>query len=219
MKRLEEYVDDLFRRIRKTGETEDLKAEILSYMRAKRDDLMAQGLDEAKATARAMESLTSVEGLVDGSQLTDMDKFRAECAQTALLGCTVFWILSLPLLFTRFASVSYLALALTAASLAAYFKLRSRRSCEAAFLSVTDCERRVKTVWRVWGVFFAVCAAALLGVMFGRDIWYGRALSIDGPYQLANAAANVYVSLLTILIPITFAGFPRLMTKCRKGEG
>ena len=47
---LETYVDGLFRHQRMTPEVRDLREEILSNMIAKREDLMAQGYDEAAAT-------------------------------------------------------------------------------------------------------------------------------------------------------------------------
>ena len=99
---LETYVDGLFRHQRMTPEVRDLREEILSNMIAKREDLMAQGFDEAAATEKAKESLSSVDSLIDGNQLTCVGSYRAACLQTTLLSCVLFWILSLPLLFFRF---------------------------------------------------------------------------------------------------------------------
>ena len=89
---LQKYVDGLFRHQRLTPEVKDLKEEILSNMIAKRDDLLAQGLSAEKATEKAKESLSAIDYLIDGNQLTDVGKYHLECVQTLLLNCIVFWI-------------------------------------------------------------------------------------------------------------------------------
>lgn len=73
MDELKAHVDKLFERYRSTSETRELKEEILGNMAAKRDDLMAQGESEAVATQRAVESLTSLDGLVDNALLLATD--------------------------------------------------------------------------------------------------------------------------------------------------
>ena len=95
---LQKYVDGLFRHRRLTPEVKDLKEEILSNMLAKRDDLIAQGLSAERATEKAKESLSEVDYLIDGNQLTDVSKYHLECMQTLLLNCIVFWIFSLPVM-------------------------------------------------------------------------------------------------------------------------
>ena len=130
---LEKYVDGLFRRQRLTPEAKDLKEEILSNMLAKRDDLIAQGLRAEDATEKATESLSDIDDLIDGNQLTDVGKYHLECIQTLLLGCIVFWIFSLPLLFTCYAACSYVGLALVAVSGCAYILKKSKKSVPLRF--------------------------------------------------------------------------------------
>ena len=74
MTTIESYVDGLFRHQKMTPELCDLKEEILSNMKAKRDDLVAGGMDAGQAAEKAMESLPDVEFLLDGNQLTDVGK-------------------------------------------------------------------------------------------------------------------------------------------------
>ena len=113
---LKDYVDELFRHQRLTPEVKDLKEEILSNMTAKMDDLIAQGIEADIAAKKAKESVSTIDYLIDGNQLTDISKYRLECTQTVLLNCIIFWIFSLPLLFTHFATFSYLGLLLTISS-------------------------------------------------------------------------------------------------------
>ena len=124
---LQKYVDGLFRHQRLTPEVQDLKEEILSNMIAKRDDLLAQGLSAENATEKAKESLSAIDYLIDGNQLTDVSKYHLECMQTLLLNCIVFWIFSLPLLFTHYALFSYTGLALVIISGCAYILRKDKK--------------------------------------------------------------------------------------------
>ena len=127
---LQKYVDGLFRHQRLTPEVKDLKEEILSNMIAKRDDLIAQGLSAEKATEKAKESLSAIDYLIDGNQLTDVGKYHLECMQTLLLNCIIFWIFSLPLLFTHYALTSYIGLLCVIISGCAYIlsKIKKKKS-------------------------------------------------------------------------------------------
>lgn len=215
---LKQYVDELFRHQRLTPEVKDLKEEILSNMTAKMDDLIAQGIEADIAANKAKESLSTIDYLIDGNQLTDISKYRLECMQTVFLNCIIFWIFSLPLLFTHFSLFSYLGLLLTISSGMVYFVQNKQPSGVVAFLSIAASERRKKTAWIIWGLFFVVCAGIMAALTFGSNIWFGRPLNINGPYQMANVAVRFYMPLLTILIPITFSSFTKLLIKNRKGH-
>ena len=88
---LQKYVDSLFRHQPMTPEIRDMKEEIVSNMTAKRDDLMAQGMDAERAAEKAMENLPDVDFLMDGNQLTDVSKYRLECMQAVLLNCCLLY--------------------------------------------------------------------------------------------------------------------------------
>lgn len=215
---LQKYVDELFRHQRLTPEVQDLKEEILSNMLAKRDDLITQGLSEESATEKAKESLSDIDYLIDGKQLTDIGRYHLECIQAILLNCIIFWIFSLPLLFTRYVLFSYMGLILVILSGCAYIFRKEKRENTVTFLSITASERRSKIAWRIWGVFFLVVAGTMAALTFGSNIWFGRPLNISGPYQLANIAIRFYLPLLTIAIPITIDNFSKILLKNRKGH-
>lgn len=215
---LQKYVDSLFRHQQVTPEIKDLKEEIVSNMIAKRDDLIAQGLDAESATQKAKESLSGVDFLIEGNQLTDVSKYHDECTQTVLLNCIIFWILSLPLLFTRYALVCYMGLALVIVSGCVYISSRKPSVSTVAYFSVTASKRRRTMAWRIWGFFFLVAAGTMAAVTFGSNIWFGRPLNITGPYQMANIAVRFYLPLLTIMVPITFSNFVSILLKNRKGQ-
>ena len=215
---LQKYVDELFRRQRLTPEVQDLKEEILSNMLAKRDDLIAQGLSAERATEKAKESLSEIDYLIDGNQLTDVSKYRLECIQTLLLNCIVFWIFSLPLLFTCYALFSYIGMVLVILSGCACILWKGKKEKTIAFLSTTAIERRSKIAWGIWGVFFLVAAGTIAALTFGSNIWFGRPLNISRPYQKANIAVRFYLPLLTSIIPITISNFSKILLKNEKGH-
>lgn len=214
---LQNYVDGLFRHQPLTPEIQDLKEEIVSNMMAKRDDLMAQGMDAESATQKAKESLPAVDFLIDGNQLTDVGAYRLECMQSVLLNCVLFWIFSLPLLFVGPAFLSYVGVVLVLAAGCAYAWMKYHPVNGVAVLSVTARERRRKLVWLIWGLFFLVSAGMMAAVTFGSNLWFGRPVSISGPYEMASIAMRFYLPLLTIFVPLTFGSFSRLLTKNRKG--
>ncbi len=215
---LQKYVDGLFRHRRLTPEVKDLKEEILSNMLAKRDDLIAQGLSAERATEKAKESLSEVDYLIDGNQLTDVSKYHLECMQTLLLNCIVFWIFSLPLLFTCYAPTGYIGLLCVIISGCIYISQKDKKENVIAFLSISASEHRRKIAWIIWCVFFLVAVGTMTALTFGSDIWFGRPLNITGPYQMANIAVRFYLPLLTIIIPITISSFSGILLKCRKGH-
>ena len=218
MNDLQEYVDRLFRHQPLTSETKELKEEILSNMIAKRDDLITQGMDTESAVKQAKESLPSVDYLIDGNQLTNIGKYRLECIQSVLLSSIIFWIFSLPLLFTIYAPVCYIGIILVVISSAIYLSRSKQATDDFAVLSITASKHRQKTAWILWAVFFLVATGMMAALTFGSDIWFGRPLKIDGPYQLATVAVRFYLPLLTIMIPITFSSFSKILVKNREEQ-
>lgn len=213
MTELEKYVDELFRHQPRTPEIQDLKEEILSNMAAKRDDLISQGMEKDLATDKARESLASIDSLVGEEQLTDLGKYQFECSEAALLHSIVYWILTLPLLYTSHRIFCYAGLASTLISGAIYLLRQMRPSRRAAFLSIRAGKRRERIAWILWGLFFILYALTAAALSLGSDIWFGRPLQLDGPYQAANLAAGIYVPMTAITIPLTCSSFTKLLSK------
>lgn len=219
MEPLQKYVDELFRRQRLTAEVTELKEEILSNMIAKRDDLMAQGMSAAAATQKAKESLPSIDGLLEGAQLTWINRYHTGCLQNVLLNCTVFWICSMPLLFTGYAPFSYAGLLGTAIFGVLYLLNKSRQMDAVTFMSVPASRKRGKTIWIIWSLFFLAAVGTMAAVTFGSNLWFGRPVNITGPYQMANLAVRFYVPLLTVVVPITVSGFTKVLIQNEKRDG
>lgn len=216
MNDLEKYVDGLFRNQYQSSRVKDFKEEILSNMIAKRDDLLLQGMDETLATEKAKQSLSSIDGLLEDNQLTDISHYHMECLQSTLLNCIIFWILSLPLLFTGYSLVCFMGLISTSIVATLYF-IKSRNECERiVFVSISANKYREKWIWRIWILFFTVYTLVMLALTFGSNLWFGQPIKISGPYDLANILTRLYVPLITIIVPITISGFSKLLIKNEK---
>ena len=133
-----------------------------------------------------------------------------------IISAIIFWIFSLPLLFTSFHTFAYLGFWLTAGFGIFYLWQRKQPLNTVAFLSITMSKGLQRIAWIVWGLFFAVCFGITMAISFGSDIWFGRPFHISRPYQMADIAARVYLPLLTIIVPITFRNLTSLLLKNRK---
>lgn len=219
MKNLQEYVDELFYHQQLTPEVEELKEEILSNMIARRDDLIAQGVDFESATKQAEESLSEIDFLIDGNQWTDIGKYRLECRQTILFNSIIFWILSFPLLIMGFGLWSYVGLIAVLISGCVYILEKKRNICAAGFLSVKVSKEHKKMAWILWMFFFLITGGTIAAITFGSNLWFGRPIQISGPYEMATIAVRFYLPLSTILIPMTFSSCSKILLKSRKGLG
>lgn len=187
-------------------------------MIAMKNDLVSQGLSDEEAIKRAKESITSVDSLIDDNQLTDMRKYSVECSYSALLSFTLFWILSIPLLFVGRSLFCLVGFVGTVISGIIYIIRINQQKLEESvkFISVSSLKRRQTTVWAVWSVFFIVAVLGVAAVTFSSNIWFGRPVHISGPYEFAQIAVRFYIPLLTIFIPVTVGRLTKVLTKCEK---
>lgn len=215
MNELERHVEKLFRHQPDTPETRELREEILSNLQAKREDLLAQGMDERSATEAAKRDILSVDNLIDDQQPTNVERYRMACAQTVWLSCILFWIGTLPLLFTGYGWLGALGLGLSILSGVGYLLFWLIHPAEQEIRSLAAARQRKTIAWRIWGIFYIVAALSVAAVTFGSNLWYGTPVTIEGPYQWAVMASRLYVPLLTVLIPLTVSRFAALLPQYR----
>lgn len=215
MNELERHVEKLFRHQPDTPETRELREEILSNLQAKREDLLAQGMDERSATEAAKRDILSVDNLIDDQQPTNVERYRMACAQTVWLHCILFWIGTLPLLFTGYGWLGALGLGLSILSGVGYLLFWLIHPAEQEIRSLAAARQRKTIAWRIWGIFYIVAALSVAAVTFGSNLWYGTPVTIEGPYQWAVMVSRIYVPLLTVLIPLTVSRFAALLPQYR----
>ena len=225
MSELSKYVDELFAGYPKDRQNEELKAEILGNLEAKKADLVASGMSEPQATQEASESITSVDFLVDGNSQVYLYQLKLEQAQQSIILILIGWILTIPCLMFHLGllwnGIFFLAvLAFGCYYLWLYQKQSHSTACRSktAFLSLQKYKRRKKLIWILWGIFAAVSLLANMALSFSSNLWFSRKVTIDGPYALASLLISFLAPMLTIFIPIICSLPIKLIAKYEVGS-
>lgn len=213
MDELKKYTDDLFAHQPYTVKVQDLKDEIYSNLLAKKQDLINQGFSEDEAIAKTKESILSIDNVIEGNQLTYINRFKAECRQTLLLYATILWILSIPMLIVGAMPFSAITFLLVVAFGISYLGSKKQNHDDTAFINGYRYKTIRTTVWIIWLIFFAVCTVTISAILFGSNIWFARPVQIKGPYEFASIAAKYYIPITTILFPIAIGSFPQILAK------
>lgn len=213
MDELKKYMDDLFAHQQHTVKVQDLKDEIYSNLLAKKQDLMNQGYSEDEAIAKTKESILSIDNIIEGNQLTYINRFKAECRQTLLLYATILWILSMPVIIMGAMPFFIITFLLVVAFGISYLSSKKQNQDEIAFISRYRYKTIRTTAWIIWLIFFAVCTVTISAIMFGSNIWFARPVQITGPYEFALIAVRYYIPVTTILLPIAIGSFPQILAK------
>ena len=211
MDELKRYVDKLFAGHKETKEVRELKAEILGNLEARMADHIEEGFPYNEALTRAMRSLDTVDDLLPDQKPVYVNRRKVELLQVGLLYTVIAWILTIPLriMFVgRFVVNNLLFLAVVILGVI-YLILSSRKDGPylnaIAPLNKKTLAKYRKGAWLVWALFMVVMTAFTTAIRFGSDIWFGRAVQIDGPYQLAVIAVTYAVPLITIILPLLFS--------------
>lgn len=206
LKEVQAYIETLFVYQKKTPQSAEMKEKLLDCMTRKINELISQGQTGIQAFHTIKRSISAEEWLLNGNQLTDMAGYKTQCLYYILLNCVLFWIFTLPLLFTKYALISFIGLVATIILAISYaITLKKSKSAEkVALISVSENGKRRKVAWIIWSVFALVYILAVALVLFGSNLWFGRPVEISGPYEFANIAVHFYIPLLTVFIPITF---------------
>ncbi|WP_019121606.1 permease prefix domain 1-containing protein [Brevibacillus massiliensis] len=209
MKELEEYVAGLFARYPETSETKELKSEILSNLEAKVKDHMQDGMTYEDAVIRATKSIDSIDFLIDGHQSVYLYRFISELVQMALLSVLIAWIVTIPLRIVWIGmwvnSLFTFAVALCGLLYVILLALKnSRWANSVSSVNLVKLGKLRKAVWMLWGMYVLVMTAFTAAVKFASNVWFGRAIQIDGPYQFAVVSIDFALPFLSIIVPIIF---------------
>ncbi len=223
MSELKSYVDNLFSRYQKAKNIDELKAEILSNLEAKKSDLIASGLDEKTAIQRAENSITSIDNLVDGNMNIYINQYRLESLQQSLLYLVISWIITIPFtLFRNFLPVNLLLFCSIIAVGIVYFRKGTNKTKsyieKQQYVNIKHYIHLNRIVWFIWGVFVTVCVMIVTGLYFGSSIWFSRPIRIDGPYSFALMAIRYFTPFVTVIIPLIIKSLPELILKYEVGE-
>lgn len=225
MNELSKYVDELFSGNKKSRQTEDLKAEILGNLEAKKADLVSSGLNESEAIQKAKKSITSIDFLIDGNKKVYFNQMKLEFVQWSLIIILTGWILTIPLKVFRMSFHANWIMFLGVVAVGLYYLVLHQRqtrdekyTTETKFINIIQYKKRKSIVWILWIVFAVISLLATTAFYFGSNLWFSRKISIDGPYALAVLLIAYFVPMLTIIIPIITSIPVRLISKYEVGE-
>jgi hypothetical protein len=224
MEELRTYVEKLFKKQGHSKETNELKEEIFSNLLAKRDDLIANGLDKTTATLRAKESIHNIEELMEGNIKIYIEQFKYELFQRIVIYLLSSWIIFGPIHFLTSRSTSLFTfvfgifIIIPSLIYSFYYLLshsKRKTTCwdNVDYISLPKLRNLRKLGWIGWGIFIIFTTIITTGINFSSNIWFQRKIVIDGPYQLAILVAAYIFPLVTIVIPLLLQGLLKLATK------
>lgn len=225
MSELSRHVDELFSGHKKSCQTEDLKAEILGNLEAKKADLVSSGLNESEAIQKAKESITSIDFLIDGNKQVYYNQMKLEFVQWSLIIILIGWILTIPLIMFHMSLSANWIMFLTVVAVGLYYLVLYYRQAhdekymaETRFINIIQYKKGKRIVWILWSMFAFISLLATTVFKFGSNLWFSRKISINGPYALAVLLIAYFVPMLTVIIPIVTSIPARLVSKYEVGE-
>lgn len=218
MNELRDYVNSLFIGHKKTAQIKDLTEEIYGNLEARKADLISLGTSEAEAIEQAKNSITSIEGLIDGNKEVYIYQFRRELLQWALIYLISACIVMIPMLMvhigTPLSTLGFLITIITGIIYICFSGKGHRRHLnDRTYVNLTHYEQIRKLIWLFWAAFALVYAATMTGLYFGSDIWFSRRISISGPNELAVLVIVYALPLFAIVIPLIVNKTPSLILK------
>ena len=222
MDELQAYVEGLFRKHKNTKQIAELKEEMLGNLRARRDDLIREGLTEQEATAQACQSITNINGLIDGNKVIDSTGYKLECVEWMLIYLLLAWILSIPARIVGFGGQSLFTFFLILLTGGWYIYLKYKQKNNPApvrkICNKNTQKKRKIFLWCLWLFLFLVISGMVTVSFFGSDLWFGRHIRIDGPYQFARIGFAYFLPFLSIGIPLCYTSCCHITDKYEVGE-
>lgn len=216
MDELKMHVDRLFSKYKGSSSVDDLKAEILSNLEAKKNDLLSSGMGEEAATKTAKGSITSIDALIDGNRKVRSYPYKIEKLQTILLILIVAWIFTTPfIILGNFINLIFL-LSIVIIGSVYLFKTFKKSATDVdgyEYVNIHSQAKQARLVWIFWSAFMLLCILTITGIHFSSNLWFSRSVRIDGPYQLAKLLSKYITPFFTIVIPLIFTKVSKLWTK------
>ncbi|WP_067929175.1 permease prefix domain 1-containing protein [Alicyclobacillus shizuokensis] len=214
MNDLERYVNRLFAKYKHKKGVLELRDEVLANLQARIDDEMSEGASYQVAFDHAVKSLGNVELLIEGHGRVPLNPLKRELAQLAVLYTLIPWIITIPcwLFHSGVLANTALTLLLVIVGVVYITLLFSRASDETTrVINVERLRNIARVVWVLWGVYVVISECFALGAWFASNIWFNRAIHIDGPYMFADLAVSVLLPFVSVFIPLYFMRIHRLV--------
>ena len=215
MNEVRKYVNRMFDGYPKNDETLELKEEVIGNLEAEIEDLVTnEGLTAKQAFRISTEKMTKLDGVIEGVQTVKLSKILVELTQWSLIYLLIAWIISIPFnIFSSLRSTSWLLFILILIIFVFYIVLKlvagsltNIRTIQLAFM-----KKWQKMIWIIWALFMVVQWGMITAIHFGSDLWFGRSISIDGPYQFGQIVAAYLAPFFSIIVPLLINRFKNIV--------
>ncbi|WP_141432076.1 hypothetical protein [Bacillus sp. 03113] len=222
MNELREYVDHLFRNYKNYSGTIELKEEIVGNLEAKVSHLIGNGLNKKDAIAKAKNSITKIDDLIDGNIPVFIGQFQFNIFQIAYIYILIAWIVTIPFSIFRVGIVISYGLFFICIILGIVYLFLINKMKESSkkikHLNVISIVRTNKIVWLLWVLYIMIYWVYLSAVFFSSNIWFSRTVYIDGPYQFGILIAKYALPLISIVIPLILNACIKLLPQYEARE-
>ncbi|MBS4201904.1 hypothetical protein KHA93_20060 [Bacillus sp. FJAT-49732] len=222
MNELKVYVDHLFRKYKHHRNINELKEEILGNLEAKVSHLLAEGENETSAIAKAKSSITNIDDLIDSNMSVKINQFWFKAYQIAFLYVIVAWIITIPFTIVGIGFLMNFMLFLVVLVLLIVYlilgKILKSKKEKISQLNIVSFVKTKKVIWLLWALFIVVTWGCITAILFGSNIWFARPIHIDGPYQFGVLIARYALPFISIIIPLIFTAWEKLITQFEAGE-
>jgi hypothetical protein len=213
------YVDYLFHNYGHSSNINELKEEILSNLNAKKEDLIAGGMDEETAIRSVKESITDISNLIEENITVDKHSFIMELLQRIIIYSMIGWIILIPCsIFRTGILLSFLLFIIIITGIIyLLFRLSVGKADKSKVSYITINQQRLnkisKYIWFIWLIYICISTVKTAGIHFASNIWFHRKIVIDGPYQFALILVEFGIPFISIIFPLLIGSLAGLASK------
>ena len=217
MNDVNKYVDKLFLRHKQTQDIIDLKSELISNIEARIEDNMNNGLDYKAAFKEATRNIKTADSFVSTTKEINIVSFIKELAEISLILLLLSWIILTGIAIGyQITFTNILMLFGIACNIIIYIVIsiiNRQNKNHTMIINMAKTKKLIRIIWLLWGAYIIVKTGMTIVIRFGSNIWYGREINIDGPYQLYILGMAFILPLFSIIIPLLFNSAYKMISK------
>ncbi|WP_203247259.1 permease prefix domain 1-containing protein [Sporosarcina beigongshangi] len=221
MNNVRKHMDKLFANYPKTNETLELKEEVIGNIEAEIEDLQSHGLSFEEAFRKSIGKMEKLDGLIDGVKSVRISKVLMEMMQWTLIYTLIAWIITIPLsvfyMFRRASWALFLIIIVIGLSYLINYTIGKLLSRDYVQVNLYKISAVRKYVWIIWSLYIVATWGIVTAMLFGSNIWFGRPITIDGPYEFATSCVMYVSPIITIIVPLLMNKYQKIIMK--QGEG
>ncbi|MEK5037845.1 hypothetical protein [Sporosarcina sp. FSL K6-3457] len=217
MNDVRKHIDRRFAKYPKTDETLELKEEVIGNIEAEIEDLQSYGHSFEEAFRISIGQMAKLDGLIDGVKSVRLSNVLMEVMQWTLIYTLIAWIITIPLsIFYEFRRISWAlfgVIIVIGLSYLIYYKIRKLLSRDYVQVNLYKIAAVRKYVWITWSLYIVATWGIITATLFGSNIWFGRPIPIDGPYEFATSSVMYVSPIITIIVPLLMNKLQKIIIK------